>query len=205
MLKVILIALGLATIVTVAMLGVRGVKTTHRPWQIWNDMDDQAKYKPQESNDFFADGRNNRPIPQGAVAWGADSTRVDATRALRAEDFFEVEKIPVPVDRMMLVRGQQLFNVYCAVCHDQTGGGKGITTQYGMISPPSYHQDRLREVPDGYLFQVITEGKGLMGSYHDKIKLQDRWAVVAYVRALQRAAHALPSDLPASASAEVGQ
>jgi mono/diheme cytochrome c family protein len=91
-----------------------------------------------------------------------------------------------------------LFNTYCAVCHDQAGLGQGITTQYGMINPPTFLSPRLQAAPVGYLYQVITEGKGQMGSYADKIKPPDRWAVVAYVRALQRAGTATIDDLPPS-------
>ena len=101
------------------------------------------------------------------------------------------------IDRATLAEGRQVFNTNCAVCHGgATGAGNGITTQYGMINPPTYHGQRLREVKDGYLYQIITEGKGMMAAYGLQVKPPDRWKIVAYVRTLQRANNANLHDVP---------
>ena len=115
----------------------------------------------------------------------------------RDEDLFRLQTMPVAIDRELLYRGQKLYNVFCVVCHGGTGVGDGITTQYAMNPPPSYHTDRLRQVADGEIFKVITQGKGQMGPYGDRIKRPDRWAIVAYVRALQRAHRGSADDVPA--------
>lgn len=97
-----------------------------------------------------------------------------------------VQKLPLPITRELLNRGRERYNIYCSPCHDYTGNGYGMIVQRGFQAPPSYHIDRLRNAPDGHLFDVISRGYGAMYSYGDRIDAGDRWAIVAYVRALQR-------------------
>jgi mono/diheme cytochrome c family protein len=105
-------------------------------------------------------------------------------------------KNPLPVTRELLARGRERFDIYCAVCHGRDGYGEGIVVRRGFPAPPSYHQDRLRDAPDGHIYDVITRGYGAMLSFSDRLTPNDRWAVVAYVRALQRSQHAALNDLP---------
>ena len=154
------------------------------------DMVAQPRYDPQSESRFFADRRTQRLPPPHTVAWGRSPQSPDAAQLQPDDELFPLAAMPVEMDRALLNRGQELFRVYCTVCHGGTGAGKGITTQYGMNAPPSYHIDRIRQLTDGEIFQVITRGKGQMGPYGNRIKRGDRWAIVAYVRALQRAHHA---------------
>ncbi len=194
-------------LVTVAILGVRGQLSSRPPLWIFPDMQDQPKYKPQTPSGFFADGRVERPIPAGVVAWGRSTGRPDETMLPSDASQFAMQTIPLKLDSVLLRRGQRQFNIYCAVCHGGTGDGKGITTnvRYGMTNPPTYHQDRLRQVADGYVFQVITEGKNTMGPYGERIHPADRWAIVAYLRALQRANNATIDDVPESQRKELSR
>ncbi len=106
-----------------------------------------------------------------------------------------VRSLPVEVNYKLLLRGQERFDIYCAVCHGPAGEGNGIVTQRGMLPPPTYHDDRMREKSDGHIFDVITNGTGNMKSYKHQVSVADRWAIVAYVRALQRSQHAGYEDL----------
>ncbi len=190
-------------LLTVSILGFRGVKTPDAPLIVFPDMDFQAKYKPQMSSKFFADGRADRtPVP-GTVPRGRT---VDADPAfLRADDFRYAGKaadgsfargFPVEVTEALVRRGQDRFQIYCRPCHGALGDGNGITKQYGMVATPSYHDDRLRRMAEGEIFNTITHGKNTMMSYADKLTPDDRWAVIAYVRALQRARNASIDDVP---------
>jgi len=157
------------------------------------NMHDQAKVKPLAESDFFADGLSARPLPAHTVARGF----------LRDTPFFTglgpgnqpLADFPLPVTRAVLERGRQRYNIFCSPCHDRTGGGRGMIVQRGYKQPPSYHVDRLRSSPVGYFYNVISEGFGVMPSYAAQIPPADRWAIVAYVRALQLAQSARLSDL----------
>lgn len=187
----------LALVLTiVALLGFRGQTSRKPPRQPWSDMVAQQKHRPQSENGFFADGRAQRPPPEGTVPWGRDARRPDPRFAFSLADAYAMAKVPVPIDRALLLRGRETFDIYCALCHGRAGDGQGITTRFGMINPPSYHDDRLRKMPAGEIFKVITEGKGQMGPYAGKIRPGDRWAVVAWVRTLQRAWSATLDDVP---------
>ncbi len=203
MLRIVLVSVAAAALVVVALLGVRGQTSTKPPILIFNDMVEQPKYKPQSESEFFADGRSMRLPPAGAVAWGSSPQKQDAAAPAVDAESFKLPRIPVRIDPALLYRGQKVFNTYCAVCHGGTGAGNGVTTQYGMNNPPSYHIDRLRTVPDGYIYQVITEGKNTMPAYGPNVHPADRWAVVAYVRALQRANNARLQDVPEALCAEL--
>ncbi len=161
------------------------------------DMQDQPKFIPLRPSSFFADGRSERPLVEGTVARG----HLDANTAFYTgkTDDKPVETMPVPVTRELLARGQQRFNIYCSPCHDRLGYGNGMIVQRGYKHPPSYHIDRLRQVPVGYVFDVITNGFGAMPDYAAQIEPADRWAIVAYVRALQLSQDASVNDVPPDA------
>lgn len=201
-------------VLSVSILGFRGSLSTRTPLEVFPDMDHQAKYKPQAESKFFADGRVDRVRPAGTVAFGRRSDAADAN-FLKADDAKFAGKdakgawivgfpAGVTVDAKLLERGQDRFAVYCAPCHGALGDGNGITKQYGMGATPTYHDDRLRKMAEGEIFNTITHGKGNMLSYADKLPADDRWAVIAYVRALQRAAHATIADVPPDHKSELG-
>lgn len=196
MLKYVLIILAVIVVLGLGFLGLRGMTSRQPPVMVFDDMVDQPKFRNQGETGFFPDGRQMRNPPAGTVAWGRAATSPD--KALLVDDTanFDLEKIPVAVDVALLEKGQKLYTTYCAVCHGGFGNGAGVTGNYGMAPPANYHSDRLRQVTDGYLYKVITEGKGLMGPYGPSIKPPDRWAVVAYVRAIQRAGNGKIEDVP---------
>ena len=198
----VLVLVGLALSV-VLVLGVRGQSFQDPPRNFWPDMVDQAKVRPQSSSAYFADGRGQRMPVDGTLPWGRDTRAADPTHAVVLEEQYALETLPVAIDRPLLEKGQAIFDVYCALCHGRYGDGEGITTRYGMINPPSYHIDRVRDLKAGELFKTITEGKGQMGPYADKVALEDRWAVIAWIRALQRAGAGSIDDVPADARREL--
>lgn len=158
------------------------------------DMRDQPRYEPLEPSDLFANGQSARPLIAGTVARGT----IDANGILqtgKVQGRFATE-LPMKIDRKFLHRGQERFDIFCAPCHGRTGVGDGMIVQRGFHRPPSFHSDRLREVPHGHFFDVITNGFGDMPRYAPQIPARDRWAIVAYVRALQLSQHAQIEDVP---------
>ena len=159
------------------------------------DMHDQPKYIPLRPSDFFADGRSARPLVAGTVARGhLDDDRLFYTG--QGPDGKPSNDFPAPVTKEMIERGQNRFNIYCTPCHGRVGNGDGMIVRRGYRKPPSYHIDRLRQVPNGYIFDVITNGFGAMQDYSAQVQPQDRWAIVAYIRALQLSQNAPLSDVP---------
>lgn len=160
------------------------------------DMHDQPRYEPLERNAFFEDGRASRPLVEGTVARGQ----------LRLDDHFYTGKVngelvttlPFAATKEVLERGQQRYNIFCSPCHDQIGTGRGMIVQRGFRQPSSFHIDRLRQAQAGYFFDVMTNGFGTMYSYADRITPKDRWAIVAYIRALQLSQNAALEDVPAA-------
>jgi hypothetical protein len=152
-------------------------------------MAQQPKYLPLSPSTFFADGCSARPQVDDTVAYGS----VDDDNLNVAP---ESNQFPFPVTRQVLDRGQQRFNIYCAPCHGLLGDGNGIITQRGLRHPPSYHIDRLRQAPVGHFYDVITHGFGAMRDYSAQISPHDRWAIIAYIRALQLSQHATVADVP---------
>jgi len=204
------ITLAILCVVLVALFGFRGTTFTAPPRQVlpnalFPQMTIQAKYKPQSTSRFFADGRADRPLPAGVVS---RDTIVDddilASGKTANGEFLHGLPDAITIDARLLARGQDRFNIYCQPCHGALGDGQGITKRYGMGATPTYHDDRLRKMPEGEIFNTITNGKGNMLSYADKLTPQDRWAVIAYVRALQRAEQATPDDVPAEHRMELG-
>ena len=158
------------------------------------DMYNQPHYKPLAPSEFFADGTSARPLPPHTVARGhlnADSVLFTGL----TEDGKLAASFPLPVTSDVLKRGQERFNIYCAVCHGADGAGNGMIVQRGFPAPNSYHIDRLRNAPPGYFFHVITNGYGVMYSYASRVEPADRWAIAAYIRALQLSRHASLDDV----------
>jgi mono/diheme cytochrome c family protein len=157
------------------------------------DMQDQPKYLPLQPSKFFADGRSSRPLVPGTVARG--HLNDDAAYYTGKQANEPVAALPVPVTAELLQRGRERYNIYCSPCHDRVGNGEGMIVQRGYRRPPSLHIDRLRAAPVGYFFDVITNGFGVMPRYRVQIPPADRWAIVAYVRALQLSQHATLGDV----------
>jgi len=157
------------------------------------NMHNQAKVKTLGESDFFADGVAARPLPAHTIARGF--LRDTPFYTGLGPDNRPLAAFPFPVTRAVLERGRERFNIFCSPCHDRTGSGRGMIVQRGYKQPPSYHIDRLRNSPVGYFYNVITEGFGVMPSYASQIPPGDRWAIVAYVRALQLAQNARLADL----------
>ena len=161
-------------------------------------MHDQPRFKPLAQSDFYSDLRSARPPVEGTVAQGQ----------LHEDTYFYTGKVgnndgdylPFPATADVLARGQQRFNIYCSPCHGETGDGNGMIVQRGYKRPPSYHIDRLRRAPIGYFFDVMTNGFGAMPDYAEQVEPKDRWAIAAYIRALQLSQHAGASDVPAGQS-----
>jgi len=162
------------------------------------DMADQPKNRPLSPSEFFADGRSERPLVENTVARGSI-----------ADDPLTVPKdsnaFPLPVDWKLLERGEERYNIFCSPCHGLQGDGNGMIAMRGVKRPPSYHQDRLRQSPNGYFYDVITNGFGQMYSYSAQIPPRDRWAIIAYLRALQLSRNAKVAELPAELREKVSQ
>lgn len=154
------------------------------------DMANQPRQNPLSPAPFFADGRSERPIIENTVAHGA--IQDDGLFVPKDSNAF-----PLPVNMELLERGQQRYGIFCSPCHGIQGDGMGMVAVRGMKHPPSYHQDRLRNEPVGYLYDVVTNGFGAMYGYSAQIPPRDRWAIIAYVRALQLSRNAPMSELPA--------
>jgi mono/diheme cytochrome c family protein len=164
------------------------------------DMARQPKYaQPDMPSEFFADGHANRPLELGTIARGElveDDVRFTGLSGPPKDGNPSYSsEFPYPVDEAMLKRGQERFNIYCSVCHGRAGNGDGKIVQRGYLKPPSYHDQRLREMRVGRIFDVITQGYGGMPDYAEQIPVDDRWAIVAYVRALQYSQNVPAADL----------
>lgn len=157
-------------------------------------MHDQPRYKPLAASTFFPDGRSARPLPDGVVA--RSHLEADELLYTGRENGQLGTRFPFPITREILKRGQERYNIYCSPCHDRTGNGNGIIVQRGFRRPPSYHIDRLRNAPVGHFFDVITHGFGTMFDYSSRVSPRDRWAIIAYIRALQLSENATLADVP---------
>jgi mono/diheme cytochrome c family protein len=167
-------------------------------------MQDQPKYKPQRPSDFFVDGRSGRPQVEGTIARG-DMEEDVAYYEGKNDKGDDLDVFPVVVDKALLDRGRQRFDIYCAPCHGRIGNGLGMIVRRGFKQPPSYHIDRLRNAPVGHLYDVITNGYGAMLNYAAQVQVRDRWAIVAYIRALQYSQNVNANELSADARTKVGQ
>jgi len=159
------------------------------------DMHNQPKYRGLRASTFFADGSSARPLVEGTVARG--TLQEDEAFFTGKIDKATVKEFPIAVDEALVNRGEERYNIYCSPCHDKTGGGNGMVIQRGFArQPPSYHIDRLRQADVGYFYDVITNGFGVMPDYRAQIAPRDRWAIVAYMRALQYSQHAPAAEIP---------
>jgi len=222
MLRTFFILLGLSLVLLVAVAGFRGQKGTKPPIEIFPDMDHQPKVKAQVPSRFFADNRGNRlPVP-GTVPMGYEMPHSKeepfpnegpyrSVRFSAGTDYASTGRfgdqwgtgIPLPVTAELMQRGRERFTIFCAVCHGAGGGGNGVAGQYGLVAIADLHQPRLVDIADGEIFNTVTHGKNTMLGYGDRIPVNDRWAIVAYVRALQMAQTAGIGDVPADERAKL--
>jgi mono/diheme cytochrome c family protein len=158
------------------------------------DMHDAPRYEAYEKSDFFADQRSMRPQVEGTVARG--QLQDDAALHTGKSGATFVATYPVPLTHDLVKRGKQRFEIYCTPCHGLLGRGDGVVVRRGYKAPPTFHQDRVRQQAPGYFFDVITNGYGTMPDYAGQIPVPDRWAIVAYVRALQLSQNASLTDVP---------
>jgi len=216
----------LSAIAVIAVFGFRGQKSTQPPTEVFPDMVRQPKVRAQAPLDFFADGRGPRlPVP-GTVPIGYEMPKPDTPENEPAAvgpwshpnasfsvgtDYYNTGKmrdhwgtgIPVEVTRGLMDRGQQRFNITCAMCHGPAAAGDGITKKYGLATVVSLQDERIRKMSDGEIFNTITNGKNTMMAYGPNIIVPDRWAIIAYLRALQRSQNAAIADVPPQQRAEL--
>jgi mono/diheme cytochrome c family protein len=165
------------------------------------NMTNDSRLKPLEAAKFFPNNSSARPLPAHTVARGH----------LDEDEFFYAGKVgtnlvasfPSPVTRQILERGRERFDIYCSVCHGRTGEGNGMIVQRGFPQPPSFHIDRLQQAPIGHFFDVMTRGYGIMYSYASRVNAEDRWAIAAYIRALQFSQHAPLNEIPTAERAKL--
>ena len=215
--RIFLIIFGLAILAVVSIFGFRGAKSEKPPLEVFPDMDRQARFGAQRENTFFADGRDARPIPDNTVARGnylnyakvfspefEDGAVGDSVYLYgKNPDGSFHDGIPLEVDNELMAYGQKKYDIFCASCHGASGDGNGVTKDYGVLAA-SYHNDRLRNIEDGYIYDVITNGKGLMYGLKDRLNPKERWAIVLYLRALQRSQNASAESLPEAKQKELG-
>jgi hypothetical protein len=158
------------------------------------NMTNESRYKPLEGSPFFADGSSSRPLPAHTIARGNLHEDQQLYEAKIGTNL--VNSFPFPVTMELLERGQQRFDIYCSVCHGRNGEGNGMIVQRGFPQPPSFHIDRITDAPAGHFFDVITHGYGIMYPYASRVEVRDRWAIAAYIRALQYSHHARVDDVP---------
>src|SRR5688572_5304187 len=185
----------------VALAGcARGCTSSRPPIHLNPSMDDQPKVRPQAASDFFYNGASMRePVP-GTIPIGGLQEDGPFFTGKGADDQF-VAMSPVAVDEALVERGRQRYGIYCQPCHDARGDGKGILFQRGNVPTATFHQDKVLKYPDGQIFDVITNGVGLMSGYRWPIPPADRWAIVAYVRTMQRDRQARAASASASTPA----
>jgi mono/diheme cytochrome c family protein len=229
MLRAFLVIFLLCTIAILAVFGFRGQVSTAPPLEVFPDMVRQMKVRAQAPLDFFADGRGPRLPVAGTVPFGYEmpQPKTAATPPVVAgeepqearahvafsvgTDYFDTGKmgdrwgtgIPLEVTRELMERGQQRFNITCVMCHGAAATGNGITKQYGLATVVSLQDERIRKMSDGEIFNTITNGKNTMMAYGPNILVADRWAIIAYLRALQRSQNATIADVPEDHRAEL--
>jgi hypothetical protein len=177
-----LLQAGLAAAALLALAGCR------------QDMHDQPKFIPLRESDFFADHRSERSLVEGTVARGdVEGSELLYTGKTDGQD---ATAFPFVITPEVMSRGQERYNIFCSPCHSRTGDGDGMVVRRGFRAPPSYHIDRLRQAPVGHFFDVITNGFGAMPDYRQQVPVRDRWAIIAYIRALQATTEANVSQVP---------
>jgi mono/diheme cytochrome c family protein len=226
MLRYFFLAFFLAVVAVVAVAGFRGETSAKSPIQIFNDMKWQPRYDAQHESGFYADTRAARPIVPGTVPLGYTSPKAYYTTGANnnaavkdpgafsdAPDYYNTGKFGdvygdgIPsgageINQAFLDRGHERFNVNCAPCHGATGAGNGIVKQLGLSTVANLHDARIRTMPDGQIFNTITNGKNTMGAYGSNVTVEDRWAIISYLRALQRSQQAALADVPVANRAQ---
>jgi mono/diheme cytochrome c family protein len=217
----------LFTIALVAVFGFRGQNSTGSPLEVFPDMVRQMKVRAQAPLAFFADGRGSRAPVAGTIPIGYEMPKPEtiATPAAAVAvppthpplgfsagtDYYDTGKmgdrwgtgVPIEVTAALMERGRQRFNITCAMCHGATAAGNGVTKQYGLTTVVTLQDERIRKMADGEIFNTITNGKNTMMAYGPNITVADRWAIVAYLRALQRSQNAGIADVPEQHRAEL--
>src|SRR3954464_2664671 len=221
----------LVGVALVAFLGFRGQRSTASPIELFPDMVRQPKVRAQAPLGFFADNRGSRVPVAGTVPLGYEMPQANAQPSpgtppiatgpemprrigfSAGTDYLNTGKmgtnwgtgIPIPVTRELMLRGEQRFNINCAVCHGAAAAGNGITKQFGLTTVVTLQDERIRNMPDGEIFNTITHGKNTMMSYGPNVTVNDRWAIIAYLRALQRSQNATEADVPPQSRAELNK
>ncbi len=206
MMRYVLLIFGLSAVLIMVIAGKRGDVSRRPPIEIFPDMDRQPKLRPQAGNGSFKDGLSSQLPVEGTVARGSawqdipeNTGKLPGPPAPGTTNW--APTIPVPVNAQLMARGRERFNIHCSPCHGEAGDGKGITTKFGMAIIADLHDVAARKVPqqaDGEIFNTLSYGKGLMQGYAANVSIPDRWAIVAYVRALQRSRLASLDDVPAA-------
>lgn len=226
MLRAFFLIFFLTVIAVVSLAGFRGMRGPRRPIEIFVDMVRNPRYDPQHESDFFADTRAGRApvpgtvplgytVPNAYLSTGANNNKFDQNPAAfsNAPDYYNSGRVgdsygdgvPLKVTKEVLERGQERFNINCAVCHGPVGLGNGITSQYGLVGIANFHDARIRTMPDGQIFNTITWGKNTMGAYGSNISVEDRWAIICYIRALEKSDGASLNDVPSDQRAQLEQ
>ena len=226
MLRGFLVIFLLCTVAIVAVFGFRGQKGTQPPTEVFPDMVRQMKVRAQAPLEFFADGRGPRLPVAGTIPIGYEMPKPGKAETQASAvgpwshpqasfsvgtDYYNTGKmgdhwgtgVPLQVTSELMERGQQRFNITCAMCHGAAAEGNGITKQYGLATVVTLQDDRIRNMADGEIFNTITNGKNTMMAYGPNIIVADRWAIIAYLRALQRTQHAGIADVPENHRAEL--
>jgi mono/diheme cytochrome c family protein len=222
--KIFFFSFFLAILLVIVIAGPRGRHSPGRPVEIFPDMVRQSKLKPQSPNNFFDDRTNGRLPVTGTVPMGYEIpdapayktiasgnarqtfTGIPAPSFSNSPDYYDTGRmgdawgtgLPVPVTPALLERGQLRFNINCAVCHGQTGSGNGVTSKYGLSNIANYHDAKYLAMADGEIFNTITNGHNTMMGYGANVDVYDRWAIIAYIRALQRSENVKLAELPAA-------
>ena len=188
-------------LMAVALAGCSSIQRDP-PVIVWWDMKRQLKFRTEGETGLFADGRNTRPAPEDTVARGTQFENTPYYTGMQGDLY--VGRMPVEITPELIRQGQTRFTTYCTPCHDRTGSGRGaVPTRFPTWQPSNLMEDRLVEAADGDLFNVITNGRRTMPSYKFQIVTADRWAIIAYLRVLQRAAHGTVNEVPDAQRAEL--
>jgi hypothetical protein len=186
----------LLVVLVAGVAGFRGGLSRKPPLEVFPDMDRQLKLRPQSRSELFADRRGSRLPVEGTIARGASYEDIPLNTGRVTGTTNWVETGPLPVTIVWLNRGRERFQIHCSPCHSPLADGNGITKRYGMATLANLHEPRIVQMPDGEIFNTISRGKGLMASYADQVSLTDRWAIIAYMRVLQRSRLGKIDDVP---------
>jgi mono/diheme cytochrome c family protein len=222
MLRVFFITFFLSAIVVGSIAGIRGSKMAHPPLEIFPDMDHQPRFDPQHPTRFFSDGSAARKPVDGTIPLGyslhgaylqagARNAAYEPAGFANQPDYYNTGKLgevygdgfPLEVTSKLISRGQERYNINCAVCHGKVGLGNGVAGQFGVPAIANLQDERIRVMPDGQIYSTITNGKNTMGAYGPVIAVEDRWAIVAYLRALQKSQNVKLAELPEAQQKEL--